>query len=225
MNHGPQIAALVQIERRQCNRQFKASWPGAPGIQEQYSVDRVDLHPMRMAGNDCVHAMSYGVDPERLQVMQEVEAMAAEAHRFGFGIAPRPIADIGISPDGGDGRNAAEPVQNLRRADIAGVDNVGHSREAICDLRPQKTVRVRDDSDPHDHVTPGLQCRTSSGTLPISTPSWFVTRMEKWRFLSSGRSVRSLLAISSATSKAAISSGNSAPPSSATDFESTRSKW
>src|SRR4051794_7004676 len=111
--------------------------------------------------------------------MQKVEAASAEVHCFGFGIAPRPTADVDVSPDGGDGRYSAKPLQNLRRADITGVEDMGHPRKTALSLRSEKAVRIRDHSDPQRHVRPSLQCRTSSGTFPISSPSWFVTRMEK----------------------------------------------
>lgn len=49
MDGGPQVAALIEIERCQRDRQVESPWTGASRIQEKHSVDRVDLHPMRMS--------------------------------------------------------------------------------------------------------------------------------------------------------------------------------
>src|SRR3954453_5815374 len=98
-------------------------------------------------------------------------------HRFVFGIAPPPTVNVDVSPDGGDGRYSAKPLQNLRRADITGVEDMRDSRKTAFGLRPEKAVRIRDHADPQRHdpqclVRPKLQCRTSRGTFPISSPSW-----------------------------------------------------
>jgi hypothetical protein len=45
------------------------------------------------------------------------------------------------------GRNPLESGDNVRRTDVAGVDNMRHACEALLDLRTQEPVTVRDDSN------------------------------------------------------------------------------
>jgi hypothetical protein len=40
-----------------------------------------------------------------------------------------------------------ESGDNVRRTDVAGVDNMRHACEALLDLRTQEPVSVRDDSN------------------------------------------------------------------------------
>jgi hypothetical protein len=45
------------------------------------------------------------------------------------------------------GRNPLESGDNVRRTDVAGVDNMRPACEALLDLRTQEPVTVRDDSN------------------------------------------------------------------------------
>jgi hypothetical protein len=83
--------------------------------------------------------------------MQDIEGSAAKLHGRRIGVAFRPITDIDVSPDGGDGRNPAKSVQHFRPSDITAMDDVRYASEAPHCLRPQQAVSVRDDSDPRMH--------------------------------------------------------------------------
>jgi hypothetical protein len=49
-----------------------------------------------------------------------------------------------------------ESGDNVRRTDVAGMDNMRHACEALLDLRTQEPVSVRDDSN---STRPLLLCR------------------------------------------------------------------
>ena len=65
---------------------------------------------------------------QRLQVMQNVDRLAREAHARGLGVIPSPLAAIHVSADRSDGRNPAERVNDLRVSNVACMNYVVDAR-------------------------------------------------------------------------------------------------
>jgi uncharacterized protein len=76
-----------------------------------------------------------------------MEGPAAETHDLRFGVVLRPVGLVDISSDRRDGCDLAEPVENVRSPDIAGMDDMLRSGETALGLRPQQAMGIGDDSN------------------------------------------------------------------------------
>jgi hypothetical protein len=59
----------------------------------------------------------------------------------------RPVAGIDVPSDRNDRRNALESGDNVWRTDIASVDDMRHTCEALLNLWAKEPVSVRDDTN------------------------------------------------------------------------------
>jgi hypothetical protein len=128
------------VERRKRDRQLEAPPSRAAGIQVENAALRVDLRYVGMTGNDDVDAGA-GVDPQRLQVVQNVDRFSRQAHQFRIGVFAGPLAAVHVSTDGGDGRDPAKRVDDFGAPDIAGVNDVVDARQASFRLGPSVVPR------------------------------------------------------------------------------------
>jgi hypothetical protein len=148
MNDRPN-AALGQLKYRQSDGQAEAPRPGAPWIEVEHAVNGLDPRPVGVAGNNHVDTAGYGIEFQLMDIMQNVDGPAAKLDRSRRGIARRPIGGVHVPPDRNDGRDPAQLGNDLRPADIAGVDDMLNTGKALLRLGAQQAVRVRNDSDPH----------------------------------------------------------------------------
>jgi hypothetical protein len=108
---------------------------------------------MRVAANNDVNPARNGIELQRLEVVQDVDAASAEGYRLSLRIMFRPVAGIDVPSDRNDRRNPLEFGDNVWRTDIAGVDDMRHACEALLNLRAQEPVSVRDDSNSEHEAT------------------------------------------------------------------------
>ncbi len=69
-----------------------------------------------------------------MDVMQDVDRAPTEFYHPGLGITFRPVPRIDIPSDRDHGRNSAQLGNDLRPTDIAGVDDLRYSGEALHSL-------------------------------------------------------------------------------------------
>ena len=98
-----------------------------------------------MAANDDVNPARDWIELQCLDVVQDIDAAPAEGYHLGLRILLRTVAGIDVPSDRNDRRNPLESGDNVRRTDIADVDNMRHACEALLDLRTQEPVSVRND--------------------------------------------------------------------------------
>jgi hypothetical protein len=113
----------------------------------EHPANRLDPGPMRVAANDDVNPARDWIELQCLDVVQDIDAAPAEGYHLGLRILLRPVAGIDVPSNRNDRRNPLESGDNVRRTDVAGMDNMRHACEALLDLRTQEPVSVRDDSN------------------------------------------------------------------------------
>jgi hypothetical protein len=205
-------ALRCNFERRKRDRQPEAPPSRAAGIQVENAADRVDLRYVGMPGNDHIDAGA-GIDLQRLQVVQNVDRLSRQAHEFGAGVFPGPVAAVDVSTDGGDGRDPAKRVDDLGMPDVAGVNDVIDARQASFRLGPQQAVRIRNDSNTEHHfpaLSPTIAKDDREAPFVRTASSFVQTRYRTIRrgrlresspTASGGHSISNVLLVSAAGSK------------------------
>src|ERR1700712_3697813 len=119
-----------------------------------------------MPGDDHVDTGAK-IDLQRPEVVQDIDRLPSKAHDCGVRVFASPLAVVHISSDGGDGCNPAKGVDDLGPPDVAGMNDVVEAGQASFRLRPQQTVRVRNNSNPEHHSSgapPTIAKRRSRNT-------------------------------------------------------------
>ena len=98
MNEWPK-AAFGHLQYRQSNGQAKTPRPGASWIKIEHAANSLDPGPMRVAGNDRVNSAGYRVQPQFMDIVQDVDRAPAEPYHLGVGITFRPVVGIDIPSD------------------------------------------------------------------------------------------------------------------------------
>jgi hypothetical protein len=78
--------------------------------------------------------------------VQHEETVFAQRDKLGHGQRRSPASLVDVPAHDMRGRNFAKPVDHLRFADVAGVDNHVRPAERVEGLRPQQPVGIRDDT-------------------------------------------------------------------------------
>src|SRR3954451_7654024 len=115
-----------------------------------------------MPGNDDVKSPQGWIEPQLLQIVEDVDGASLESKYRGFWIVVRPCTGVDVAANRSYGGNPAQPGDYVGRTDIAGVDDVVHPYEPLLGLRTQKTVSVRDDPD-SEHEVHVLSSRSQRG--------------------------------------------------------------
>jgi hypothetical protein len=123
----PESRAVVVERKDTCGRRFgahrrHAAKPGWPNVRRHPPRKRRKYQLSLVGASDVRHA--YNIVTRVLL---------------------RPVAGIDVPSDRNDRRNPLESGDNVRRTDVADVDNMRHACEALLDLRTQEPVSVRDD--------------------------------------------------------------------------------
>ena len=79
---------------------------------------------MRMSADDRREPRSFGIEVERIQVMNDIDVHAGQFHDFDFSKTPGPSLLIHIAANRGHWRNFFQSRDNFRRSDIASVNDV-----------------------------------------------------------------------------------------------------
>jgi hypothetical protein len=139
--------ACGQIQSRHGDGQVETPWPSASRIEIKHPANSLDPGPMRVAANDDDNPARDRIELQSLDVVQNIDAAPAEGYHLGLRMLLRPVAGIDVPSDRNDRRNPLESGDNVRRTEVADVDNMRHACEALLDLRTQEPVNVRDDSN------------------------------------------------------------------------------
>ena len=139
--------ACGQIQSRDSDGQVETPWPSASRIEIKHPANSLDPGPMRVAANDDDNPARDRIELQSLDVVQNIDAAPAEGYHLGLRMLLRPVAGIDVPSDRNDRRNPLESGDNVRRTEVADVDNMRHACEALLDLRTQEPVNVRDDSN------------------------------------------------------------------------------
>jgi len=101
-----------------------------------------------MTADDNLKTFGRGIQIDFFQVMQHVDADAADARDFGFRNRAGPGAGVIVSANDNNGSNRLQVANHFGVADIAGVKNQLDAVERGRDFRPHETMRVGYYSDP-----------------------------------------------------------------------------
>ena len=87
------------------------------------------------------------VQIQLVQIVQHVERHLPDLQHVGLGDVRRPALAVVVAAHGGDGRDPAERVEDVRRADVARVHDALDAGQRGQRLRPHQAVRVGDHAD------------------------------------------------------------------------------
>ena len=146
---------------------------GGPGIEVKHPVSGVDSGLVRVAVDDDAEAAGGGVQIEEVVVVEDVRDGASgvggdvsssigqlDGIRSGYALGD--VAPVGVAADGSDRGDPGEALEDLRIADVTGVDDQIALGQRLQRFVPEQAVGVRDDADgTQGAVLPG--CRYVEG--------------------------------------------------------------
>ena len=134
-----------------CQGAGKAQPPrsGAAGIEKQHSLLVLDRWAVGMAADHRVNTGRCRHQIEFLEIMDQVKQEVTDLNRIGCGILPAPVRRIDITSNGVAGGDCCQDVDDMRFADIAGVEDDILSLKRLQRLRPHQSMCVGNDADDH----------------------------------------------------------------------------
>ena len=105
-----------------------------------------------MAKDDEAETGRRWIEVERCQVVEHVRRYGLECHDRCRRQIRRPGAAVDVAAHDLDGRDAAQRIEDLWRADVSRVKNQVDAVEGRGSFGPQETMGVRDYADTHDAV-------------------------------------------------------------------------
>jgi len=138
----------------------EAAWAGAAGVEVEDAVAPGDGGLVGVAADDRSDAGGGGVEVEVVDGVDEVEEAAAQLYGFGGVQVVEDGGGVHVAADGREGSDFAEPVEDARVVDIAGVKDVVDAIEFGDGFGTEEAVGVGDDADFHKAV----QTVTEQGT-------------------------------------------------------------
>ena len=100
-----------------------------------------------MAGNDDCESGCLWLQVKLCQVMQHVNGNAGKFDDSSLREFPSPCTFIDVATNCCEGSNGPQLVENLRVADVAGVNDVFRSSQRLNGFGTKQAVRVGDDAD------------------------------------------------------------------------------
>src|SRR5215831_10991415 len=139
----------VDVETAHADGKTEAPGPGAARVEEQHAVAYVLGGLMRVTGHDDSDAGGRWIEIQLMDVVDDVDryALGLEQRRRRNPRGPRP--PVVVAADGGDGRDLLERGEHLRRADVAGVNDLFGAPQRRDRFGAEQAVRVGDDADDH----------------------------------------------------------------------------
>ena len=139
--------AVADFERRHRYRKLEAARPRTAGINEEYAVFIIDYRAVRMARDDNAESGGFGIEVEVTDIVHDVDRNPADFNLLGRLNRISPHSEIIVAAHGDNRRDPAQLIQNLRTANIAGVqDLIDTGKRAHC-LRPHEVVGVGNQAD------------------------------------------------------------------------------
>ena len=105
-----------------------------------------------MAKDDEAETGRGWIEVERCQVVEQVRRYGSECHDSRRRQIHRPGAAVDVAAHGLYGRDTAQQVEDLWRADVSRVKDQVDAPEGRGGFGPQETMSIRDYADTHDAV-------------------------------------------------------------------------
>ena len=139
-------AACGQIQGRQRDRQIETAWPGTSRIEIKHPASGLDQRLVRMAGNDHVNPARHRIEQQVVDVMKDVDGVAAKADRFGLRIIfrPRPLSTFPLIAITGAIRRSLSmtsgrpmsPAWMIRSTPASRCSASGRSNPCVSEITP-----------------------------------------------------------------------------------------
>jgi hypothetical protein len=100
-----------------------------------------------MARDDDLEPRRDGIEIQLLDVVQDVDRHPADLERGGKWHRPRPRPFVVVASDGRDRGDVPQGIQNLRPADVAGMNDSLDAGERSESLRPKQPVGIGNEPD------------------------------------------------------------------------------
>jgi hypothetical protein len=120
---------------------------GAAGVDVPDSGAKLLRRCVAVAADDSPNAGGRGIEVELIDVVEHVEDGVLDFDDLGFWQALCPGVFVGIAADCGDRGDGCERFENVRSADVAGVDDAVGVAESFERLGSEETVGVGDQAD------------------------------------------------------------------------------
>ena len=143
------ISAVFDRQPAHTYRQLETSWPGASGIEVEYAVFPFLLGHVAVSVDDGREFRRFRFQVEFLKIVQHVDGYFADLKNIRGRNFLCPCAVINVAAHGGQWRNRGQLVENLRIADVPGMNDVIGSLQCGESFRTQQAMSVGDHADDH----------------------------------------------------------------------------
>lgn len=145
--------AVGDLQAAEGDGKAEAARAGASGIEVEHAVAGELAVLVGVAADDGGESGGFGVEVEGVEVVNDVDNSAGEFDDFSSVETLGPGLDVDIAADGGDGRDFLERGNDLRIADVAGMDDVLRAAQESERFRTEQAVRVRDNANDHSQAS------------------------------------------------------------------------
>jgi len=102
---------------------------------------------VRMSAHNDMKSRGYGIEIERVNVVENVNRCEIRLDDFGFGQGLRPRFCIHVSAHGKNRGQSFQRFENFRIAHVARMNDQVRAFERAQGLRAQQSMRIRDEAD------------------------------------------------------------------------------
>ena len=134
--------ATLDGEPGQRDGQREPARAGAAGIQVEHAVAPLCPRAVRVSEDHRGEAGGHGVEVERGPVVQHVKLQAARLDHVGDRQRRGPDRGVDVATHRQGRSDLAQAIEDLARADIAGVQDQIRALQGVEGLSPQQPVRV-----------------------------------------------------------------------------------
>ena len=136
-------------------RQLEPSWPGASGIEIEHAVFPLLLGHVAVPVDNRGEFRGLRLEVEFLNAVQHVDGYFADLKNIRSWDFLGPCPVINVAAHHRERRDRGKPVEDLRIANVTGVDDVVGALQSGNRLRAEQAMRVGDDADDHSLILTG----------------------------------------------------------------------
>jgi len=129
------------------HRQLETPWSGTAGVEVENAVTRFIFGDVTVAGYNDRKSGGLRLQINLGELVQNVDRDPGNFERLCFRELARPCSSINVAADRCYGSDFLELGENLRRADIAGVNDVIGAAQQLDRFGTQQPVRIGDDAN------------------------------------------------------------------------------
>src|SRR5581483_11182406 len=137
----------IDFQPRHGDRQLEPPRSGAAGIEIHDPALLGDRGHVGMAADDDAKTRDGWIEVQVVNVVNDINLDAVDAHRGSLRNLARPWIAVVVAFDRDYICDRAQPVQDLRRADVAGMEDKIRPLQRLQRLGANKAVRVGYDAD------------------------------------------------------------------------------